>query len=144
LWSRGDFFNGLDIEAFHRVYRLPAPMEPLIFWDPEGYGDWDDFAFACGGRYYFYDECRETVQRYYGTYASPTAFLRAQIESFVVAPRESARMLELYELQMRCEPSSLDREDWLYRINQEMATEFRNPPPNELYTEIFPQEETYE
>ncbi|KAJ7356636.1 hypothetical protein DFH08DRAFT_849600 [Mycena albidolilacea] len=76
------------VEArFNGPFRLPAPIEPLVYWDEDGCGHFDSFVFHCGERYYFYDDENKELRRYHGTWASPTAFLRARMNSFVeVAP----------------------------------------------------------
>ncbi|KAJ7343842.1 hypothetical protein DFH08DRAFT_810384 [Mycena albidolilacea] len=128
-------------------YRLPAPIEPFIFCDPEECGLFDSFAFRCDGAYYFYDYERQTVQRCHGTYESPAAFLRAELEPFSVYATQNPRMEELVALRMKLfevfkssPPGAGPLDEWS-ALHEEKKVVFRNPPPNEIYTEIFPWED---
>ncbi|KAJ7204758.1 hypothetical protein GGX14DRAFT_459612, partial [Mycena pura] len=81
--------------GFNGPFRLPAPIEPIIYYDPDGDGHFDAFAFRCGEQtYYYYDHESSTVRRYHGKYPSPVAFLSAHMDSFGVEPPKSRRLLE--------------------------------------------------
>lgn len=152
-WLRHPGYPRPSIEdEFNGPYHLPAPLEPLIFWDGEGYGDWDHFTFVCDGTYYLYDDYRQSIRRYHGTYASPTAFLRAQLPTFEVEPPVSARYKELTE---RCAWWHKEHYPWCYgedrwelqawkQLNEDLDWEFKHPPPNDVYTEIFPEKDKLE
>ncbi|KAF8200425.1 hypothetical protein K438DRAFT_1965887 [Mycena galopus ATCC 62051] len=74
----------LPVEAqFNEPFRLPASIEPLVYFDPNGYGDLGCFTE------------NHMARRYHGPYASPTAFLVAELAGFHVDPPTSARLREL-------------------------------------------------
>ncbi|KAJ7629728.1 hypothetical protein DFH06DRAFT_1304034 [Mycena polygramma] len=121
-------------------YRLPAPIEPLMFFDPDRMGRYPHdpkFAFACGGRCYFYREEDESVRLYRAHYASPTAFLHAARASFEdPALPVSARHEELLEGYRRwlddhypeIYPAELSE-----RLCDELEWEGMHPPANDIY-----------
>ncbi|KAJ6577860.1 hypothetical protein B0H19DRAFT_1253163 [Mycena capillaripes] len=127
---------------FNGPYRLPAPLEPLIFYDPSRRGEWDDFAFVCAGVHYYFSKYDDTVWRYHDTYTSPRAFLRAQLSTFGEEPPMSARISELWE-QCQTALKRGDREV-AARLSAELGWEERHPPPNDVYTEIFRGDWKYE
>ncbi|KAF8140783.1 hypothetical protein K438DRAFT_699236 [Mycena galopus ATCC 62051] len=131
----------LPVEAkFNGPFRLPAPIDPLVYFDPNGYGDLDDFAFRCGKKYYFYDSENHIVRRYHGPYASPTAFLVAEFAGFYVDLPPSARSRELY--RQLSEPD-LGYGEERRLLSDEYHMELRNPPWNNLYTELFDEDEQF-
>ncbi|KAJ7776044.1 hypothetical protein DFH07DRAFT_1056754 [Mycena maculata] len=156
IWSATDLWvpdgGSLPVEEeFNEPFGLSAPLEPLIFYDPNGDGDTSEdflFAFACGGQYYLYGDGRDAVRRCHGRYPSPTEFLCTEMGSFGTPERNSARH---DQLMVRCvrwrqdhDPASpTDDADW-QRLNQEMDMEWINPPPNDRYTEIFRAEDKCE
>lgn len=73
------------------------------------------------------------MRRYHGTYESPAAFLCAELDLFSVHAPQNPRMEELAALRMKFD-------EWT-ALHEEKKVVFRNPPPNELYTEIFPWED---
>ncbi|KAF8200469.1 hypothetical protein K438DRAFT_1758695 [Mycena galopus ATCC 62051] len=133
--------GSLPVEVeFNGPFRLPAPIEPLMYFDPEGYGDLDCFAFRCGGKYCFYDSEDHMVRRYHGPYVSPTAFLVAEFAGFYIDPPTSARLRELNQQLMELNLS--DSEEWR-RLSEEYYMEAWNPPWNDLYTQLFEEDEQY-
>ncbi|KAF8201935.1 hypothetical protein K438DRAFT_1758202 [Mycena galopus ATCC 62051] len=140
----------LGVEAlFNGPFRLPAPLEPVLFHDADGSGDFDCFVFHDGeGTYYFYDHDRRTVRRYHGRFHSHYAFLHAQFDSFDEEAPVSTRASQLYARQcdLSWGPHSLtatEKAEQLKAVKQEREIELRNPPPNVLYTELFPEREDY-
>ncbi|KAJ7857648.1 hypothetical protein B0H14DRAFT_3447773 [Mycena olivaceomarginata] len=117
---------------------------PLAFYDTNGGGEFDDFAFQCGGRHYFHGRDYDTVRRYHRPYASPAAFLDEQIRSFHVASPQSARHAKLFAqgLEVMRRPTSgvrsmVKRTKQYNSVMDELRAESRNPPANDLYTELF-------
>ncbi|KAJ7663063.1 Rhamnogalacturonase B, N-terminal-domain-containing protein [Mycena polygramma] len=143
--------GSLPIETeLNGPFRLPAPLKPIVFWDDE-YRLWEEFAFECGGQYYFHCAERESVRRYHGRYASPAAFLEAELATFALDAPVTARYLELFERVMRWHkdhyPWTRDEEGWepekFDRLWQDFQWEHTHPPANGVYTEIFPEKEKY-
>ncbi|KAF8172584.1 hypothetical protein K438DRAFT_2056244 [Mycena galopus ATCC 62051] len=131
--------SSLPVEVqFNGPFRLPTPIEPLVYFDPNGHGDLDSFAFRCGGKYCYYDSENHMVRRYHGPYASPTAFLVAEFAGFNVDPPISARLRELHRQIIE-----LDYGEERRLLDEECAMEARNPPWNDLYTQLFEEDEQY-
>ncbi|KAJ7777713.1 hypothetical protein DFH07DRAFT_1056479 [Mycena maculata] len=157
MWSGTDLWisddgksRGIE-EELNGPFRLAPPIEPLIFYDPDGDRriDFDFlFAFTCGGEYYRDGEGRGAVRRYHDRFA--TEFLCARFASFGVPERDSTQYLELVRQSSRwhhtdftLSPTDEHEAQWA-RWEEQMKSAWRNPPPNDLYTEIFREEEKYE
>ncbi|KAJ7921468.1 hypothetical protein B0H13DRAFT_1984822 [Mycena leptocephala] len=145
-WIRNGPLLPVEYE-FNGPYRLPAPLEPILFCDPERDGEWHDFAFFCGGQYYYYDACSPMVRRFHGTYASPAAFLRARIETLGHLPPINPSVREFvdrwYGIDRPWPPSATQDEDFR-RAQQKMDMESRFPPPNDVYGIILAEDEKHE
>ncbi|KAJ7834219.1 hypothetical protein B0H14DRAFT_2591000 [Mycena olivaceomarginata] len=104
--------RGVDA-SINIPYQLLVPIEPLIFYDPEEYSDGAEGTTAHTSRL-------------------PHFYVRSWTLFSVHAP-QNPRMEELAALRMKFE-------EWT-ALHEEKGVMFRNPPPNELYTEIFPWED---
>ncbi|KAF8197654.1 hypothetical protein K438DRAFT_1967207 [Mycena galopus ATCC 62051] len=142
MWVSDPHSFILPVEVdFLRPFRLPGPIEPVAFYDPDGNADFDCFAFRRGEDYFFYDRDCWTVRQYHGRFESPGAFLSTRNDSFGQAAPLSPRLVELQALwQDLCKSYPASKEQ-LFALQREQAEERLNPPPNDLYTEIFPSKE---
>ncbi|KAF8186463.1 hypothetical protein K438DRAFT_1835662 [Mycena galopus ATCC 62051] len=144
MWVPDPHSSILPVEVdFIRLFRLPGPIEPLAFYDPNGCADFDCFAFRCGERYYFYDYDSWAVRQYHGRFASPGAFLSARIDSFYEVAPTSPRLAELYPVWRELWQSCPVDKERIIAVEQEQESARLNPPPSELYTQIFPPREAH-
>ncbi|KAJ7727029.1 hypothetical protein B0H14DRAFT_2640971 [Mycena olivaceomarginata] len=105
----------------------PVPIAPVAFFDAGGYGDFDDFAFICAGRYYLYEDAHYHVRRYYAIYADPGA-------CFCMRPRIERNQGAHWG---RHPADNKEAAAELRIVRQKQHSEGRKPPPNDLYTLLF-------
>ncbi|KAF8151867.1 hypothetical protein K438DRAFT_1865002 [Mycena galopus ATCC 62051] len=130
MWVPDPHSSILPVEVdFIRLFRLPGPIEPLVFYDPDGCADFDCFAFRCGERYYFYDYDSWAVRQYHGRFASPGAFLSARIDSFYEAAPTSPRLDELYPVWQELWQSCPVDKERIIAVEKEQEAASLNPPP---------------